>query len=267
MLPAGHDQGWRARRATVVGAGVMVLFDLNQRIIDRWCEDYPAWWDPSVLPWVEQLVDATPELVDELERYLAEVVMPQTVEVSGLLPESEQGEFASPGLQGTWRTTMLFLMGRWTATARSFPSVRGALRDVPKMRGVTNLGIAGLDGGSHIGDHVDPNKGGLRFHLPLVVPGDEGDCRIRVGDEVRPWRVGEPLLFDLAMSHEVWNDADTPRMVLMAEVVAPLPFPLGPWNRFVQWSYRFFPSYLGMHHRAEELERRGRELAIARRSA
>lgn len=259
MLPAGHDRGWRARRATVVGAAVMVLFDLNRRLIDRWCEDYPAWWEPAeVLPWVDGLVDAVPELLEELDQYLDEVVMPQTVEVSGLVPESEQGDFASPGLEGTWRTTMLYLMGRWTGAARCFPSVRGVLEGGAGMRGVTNVGLAGLDAGSHIEDHVDPNKGALRFHLPLVVPGAEGDCRIRVGDEVRPWRVGEPLLFDLATSHEVWNDADAPRIVLMAEVVAPLRFPLGAWNRFVQWSYRFFPSYLGMRDRAEALERRGR---------
>jgi hypothetical protein len=261
MLPSGYDRGLRRRWHTLVGAGVMVLFDVNERLIDRYQPDYPEVWDPSTFPWVEPLVAATPQLRDEVDRYLAEVVMPQTVEVSGLEPESDEGTFATPGLQGTWRSTVLYLMGRWLSPSEHFPTVRRALDGVG---GITSAGLAGLDARSHIDDHADPNKGALRFQLPLVVPGEEGDCRIRVGDRTITWRVGEPVLFDIATRHEVWNESDDNRIVLMAEVVAPLPAPLSWLNRATQWTYRAFPSYLGMHDRVEALDRRGREDAQAR---
>lgn len=255
MLPAGYQTGWRRRWWTVVGATVMALFDLNAKLISRSGQDFPPVWDTDDLPWLPPLVDAVPQIRQELDAYLAEVVMPQTLEVSGLEPDSEAGTFASPGLQGVWRSTFLYLTGRWLAPSAHFPTVRTLVGDV---RGLTSLGFAGLDGHSHIDDHVDPNKGALRFHLPIVVPGAEGDCRIRIVDRVVPWRVGEPLLFDLAAPHEVWNDTDSPRIVLMMELVAPLRFPLSVVNRFVQWTYRAFPSYLGLPDRVVALEARGR---------
>lgn len=58
----------------------------------------------------------------------------------------------------------------------------------------------------------------LVVHLPLIVP--EG-CGFRVGNQTRPWRVGEAFVFDDTIEHEAWNDSDEVRVVLIADLWNP----------------------------------------------
>ena len=68
--------------------------------------------------------------------------------------------------------------------------------------------------------YCGPTNARLRAHLGLVVP--EGDCRIRVGDAPpRPWVTGEVLLFDDSFEHEVWNETDAARLVLIVDLWHP----------------------------------------------
>jgi beta-hydroxylase len=59
----------------------------------------------------------------------------------------------------------------------------------------------------------------LRCHLPLWVP--QGDCALRVQEEVRNWTPGECLVFDDRVEHEVWNLTPEPRIVLLLDFVPP----------------------------------------------
>ncbi|OWY60295.1 hypothetical protein B7486_69945, partial [cyanobacterium TDX16] len=111
-----------------------------------------------------------------------------------------------------------------------------------------------LDPGSHLRAHVDP-AGGYRYHLPLVVPGEEGDCRIRIADEVLPWREGEGILFNESAEHEVWNDSDGTRVLLNLGARIPLPFPARALNRVTQQAYRFSPALHRMPERASAYAR------------
>lgn len=257
MLPEQYKRGLRGRFNTWRGVAVMSLMDWNQRLIEKRRPDLPDVWDVAEFPWIERVAAATPQIREEIEAYLNDTVMPHVAEVSGLDPESEEGKWSVPGLQGHWRTTILYLMGRWLEPSKHFPVTHEVTKDVP---GKTNVGFTGLEGGSHIDAHVGPNKGGLRFQLPIIVPGEEGDCRIRVTDNMIVWHEGEPIVFDLAVEHEVWNDSDGLRILLMMELVAPLPGSplLNLVNRATQHSYRWFPSFLGMHGRIDELDTRDR---------
>lgn len=259
MLPEGYDRGLRGRFNAWRGVGVMALFDLNKHLIEKHWPDMPHVWDAADFPWMAEVAAATPQIREEIDRYLSDVVMPQVAEVSGLDPDSEEGKWSVPGLQGRWRTTILYLMGRWLHPSTHFPVTRSVTSGID---GVTNVGFTGLDGHSHIDTHVGPNKGGLRFQLPIIVPGDEGDCRIRITDNMVVWHEGEPVVFDLAVDHEVWNDSDGLRILLMMEIVAPIPKPwLNRFNRVAQHCYRWFPSFLGMHGRIDQLDRRQRTAA------
>ena len=66
-----------------------------------------------------------------------------------------------------------------------------------------------------------------RTALPpgLIVPGSEGSCRIRVGNDVRCWKEGKSLIFDDSHPHEVWNDCDSYRVVLFVDFLRPVFFP------------------------------------------
>jgi aspartyl/asparaginyl beta-hydroxylase (cupin superfamily) len=259
MLPEGHDEGLRGKLNTWRGVGVVSLFDFNQRLIEKRWPDMPNVWSADDFPWMQRVADATPQIRAEIDRYLDDVVMPQVAEVNGLDPESDEAKWSVPGLQGRWRTTILFLMGRWLEPSDHFPVTRSVTSGI---KGVTNVGFTGLDPHSHIDTHVGPNKGGLRFQLPIIVPGEEGDCRIRVTENMIVWHEGEPVVFDLAVNHEVWNDSDGLRILLMMEIVAPMPTKgLDLMNRFTQHCYRWFPSFLGMHGRIDALDRRQRVAA------
>ena len=100
-----------------------------------------------------------------------------------------------------------------------------------------------------------PNRGALRFQLPIIVPGQPGDCRIRILDDVVVWKEGEAVVFDLAVEHEAWNDSDDLRVLLMVEIEQPLRFPLNLVNRTAQYCYRWHPSYRKMPTRIAQLGR------------
>ena len=70
---------------------------------------------------------------------------------------------------------------------------------------------------------IPPHNGVLNTrlicHLPLIVPENCG--ALRVGNEQRPWKEGELLIFDDSIQHEAWNDSDEERVVLLFEVWRP----------------------------------------------
>ncbi|KAL7683763.1 putative aspartyl/asparaginy/proline hydroxylase, isopenicillin N synthase [Plasmopara halstedii] len=73
---------------------------------------------------------------------------------------------------------------------------------------------------THIRKHHGPTNKKLRCHLPLLVP--EGNCRLRVGDQVVYAQEGKCYIFDDSFEHEAWNDDDTDsRIVLIFDVWHP----------------------------------------------
>ncbi|MCB1006633.1 MAG: aspartyl/asparaginyl beta-hydroxylase domain-containing protein [Acidimicrobiales bacterium] len=264
LLPVGPGSGGRLRRGVVAlhGAVVLALFDLNDAVVSRWGGDPPAVWESGSLPWVRSLEEARAEIVREYRRFRAEGGLPPHVaRIAGLEPGTTEATDAAPVDQGVWRVLILVANGRWVPeTAERFPATVAALGACPQM---TTVGFSVLEGHSHIADHADPNRGALRYQLPLVVPGDPGDCRIRVVDRVIEWREGESVLFDVNVMHEVWNDSDEDRVLLMVETAMPLRFPVSLLNRFVQHQYRYHPSHRGMAERVAALAREGAPAGVA----
>jgi aspartyl/asparaginyl beta-hydroxylase (cupin superfamily) len=82
-----------------------------------------------------------------------------------------------------------------------------------------------LDAHTHIPPHTGSTNARALVHLPLVLP---GPARFRVGHETRDWRMGQAWVFDDTIEHEAWNDADTPRAILIADV----------WNPYLDDSER-----------------------------
>jgi len=63
---------------------------------------------------------------------------------------------------------------------------------------------------TRIPSHYGDTNARLVGHLPLILP---GNCRFRVGNEIREWRYGEAWLFDDTIEHEAWNDSDEVRVI------------------------------------------------------
>ncbi len=49
-----------------------------------------------------------------------------------------------------------------------------------------------------------------------------------MGNETRPWKMGETWVFDDTIEHEAWNDADEDRVILIFDI----------WNPFLSESER-----------------------------
>jgi aspartyl/asparaginyl beta-hydroxylase (cupin superfamily) len=71
----------------------------------------------------------------------------------------------------------------------------------------------------------------LRIHLPLIVPKDVKPdaysvnpvtkCGLRVGDQIRSWEEGKVIVLDDSYEHEVWNETNDVRVLLLVDVWHP----------------------------------------------
>ena len=98
---------------------------------------------------------------------------------------------------------------------------------VEQIPGLNSAFFSILAPGTHIPDHRGVTKGLITCHLGLIVPRD-GDVRMRVDDRIVRWAEGETLVFDDTYQHEVWNDTDGTRVVLLVQFERPLRNP-GKW--------------------------------------
>lgn len=242
----------RRRMALLLSAAVYALLDLNDWVIARFDPDVPARWKRGEVPWADELEAAYPQIREELLAWLDGPPMPRVAELSGLEPESEVGRKLSSSDRGQFRLTLLYQNGRWVPEVREcFPQTAALIQRVPRLM---NAGFTALDPGSHLRAHVDP-KGGFRYHLPVVVPGEPGDCRIRVGDEIINWTEGEGLLFNESAEHEVWNDSDGTRVMFVLGARIPVRLVCRPINYLAQRWYRYHPALRRMPDRASQFAR------------
>ncbi|WP_375421949.1 aspartyl/asparaginyl beta-hydroxylase domain-containing protein [uncultured Sphingomonas sp.] len=98
---------------------------------------------------------------------------------------------------------------------------------VERIPGLNSAFFSILAPGTHIPEHRGVTKGLITCHLGLIVP-REGNLRMRVDDRVVRWSEGETLVFDDTYPHEVWNDTEETRVVLLVQFERPLRNP-GKW--------------------------------------
>lgn len=123
---------------------------------------------------------------------------------------------------GKWRSFFLHGYGYPVeANLARCPSTAAVIARIPDLNSAF---FSILKPGTHIPDHRGVTKGLITCHLGLIVP-KQGDCRMRVHDSIVRWREGECLVFDDTYRHEVWNDSDETRVILLIQVKRPARFP------------------------------------------
>ena len=126
-----------------------------------------------------------------------------------------------------WRTFILFGFGnKLEKNCKEAPSTTRLLEAVPNLQ---TAWFSILSPGYHIPAHRGVSKGIVRAHLGLIIPKQAGKCRMRVGDTVNVWRPGEIFVFDDTYEHEVWNDTEEERVILLFDFDRPMRF----WGRLV----------------------------------
>ena len=122
---------------------------------------------------------------------------------------------------GSWKKIVLKV---WGLTARKnvikFPIIHSLL--AKNHQRITSCQITRLAPGSVIKPHCGETNSILRLHLGLNVPDKPvEECGIRVGVTKRRWKNGEVLCFLDAIDHDVWNNSESYRYILIVDVLRP----------------------------------------------
>jgi ornithine lipid ester-linked acyl 2-hydroxylase len=109
---------------------------------------------------------------------------------------------------------------RFSANCRRCPETARLLDAVP---GLEVAFFSVLEPGAHLAAHRGAYKGLIRTHLGLVVPEPRERVRMNVGSQTIVWEEGRAVTFDDTYRHEVWNDTEGVRVVLLIDTPRPLP--------------------------------------------
>jgi len=129
---------------------------------------------------------------------------------------------------GGWKIMLFVMLDRVNEKfAKACPETIRLLQNIPNL---TFAAVSKLKSHSSIHPHKEwiknedmlhYNNGNLhRAHLGLQIPkGDIEDCGIRVGEKARQWEIGKCLMFDDNVEHEVWNNTDEDRIVMVIDFI------------------------------------------------
>jgi beta-hydroxylase len=185
-----------------------------------------TFFDPESFPWVREVEAEWPVIRKELE-----AVMARREDIPNFQDVSEAQKVLTQGEQ--WKTFWFCAYGeKADENCARCPETMRVLQKIPGMKSAM---FSILSPRKHIPEHRGMYKGVLRYHLGLIVPGPEGSCRIRVGDDIGYWKEGKSLVFDDSHPHEVWSDCDSDRVVLFVDFMRPVFFPASLLNRLIVW--------------------------------
>ncbi|MEN8174205.1 MAG: aspartyl/asparaginyl beta-hydroxylase domain-containing protein [Pseudomonadota bacterium] len=166
----------------------------------------------DTFPWIAELESEWKRFRDEAAGVLAE-----RGSVPPLRRISVDHERIAPG--DAWRSYFLYGYGyRRDAACACCPETARAVERIP---GLESAFFSILAPGAALKPHKGPTKALLTCHVPLWVPEERGRCYIEVDGQRHVWKPGEVFLFDDTCRHEVRNDTDQERVVLLIHVRRP----------------------------------------------
>ena len=169
--------------------------------------------DPALFPWAAALEAGWSDIRPELDsvRACGREVLP----LARISPDH-----ADVALDEKWKSFVFEAYGYHVPRNRaSCPRTAALLGQVP---GLVLAMFSIMEPGTHVPLHTGVSKALINVHLGLDVP--LGDCRIEVGGETRRWEPGKLLLLDDTYPHQVWNNTEHTRVVLLMQIR----WPVGP---------------------------------------
>ncbi len=134
----------------------------------------------------------------------------------------------------SWRS--FFLIGYGVRQEENIARAPRTAELVSTIPGLNSAFFSILAPGSVIVPHRGVTKAFITAHLGLSIPKDRDGLWMRVDDPRLNWREGEWLVFDDTYEHEVRNDTDETRIILLCQVARPLRAP-GSWMASALMSY------------------------------
>jgi len=253
-LLAGHGEPFgeaaqvhrNPRRPLVVRLGKKARFVIN-RIVMRYSlvEDAPV-LDPGRFPWLRSLEAAASEIQQEADAIVRHLqAIPPMNEMS-----PDHRRIAG---DGGWRSFFLYGYGyQIEENCARCPRTVAALSCVP---GLVTAMYSVLEPGMHVGRHRGVSKGIVICHLGLRVPKERHRCRMDVDGHEVLWREGETLVFDDTFPHEVWNDTNELRIILLVQFERPMSLVGRLVTRLLVWAVRHSPYIQDARANFEHWER------------
>ena len=211
---------WLRELRTLRRAAILRIGKQSRPLIDgilvRYSEfEDTGFPDPMYFPWVKELESKIDVIRAELDRILVDPDrLPELKKIS-----PDHNRIA----RKLWKAFFLYGYGHKAELGcRLCPETAKAVEQIPNLESAF---FSILLPGMHIKKHKGPTKSLMVCHLGVKIPRDSEKCVIRVDDEIRPWEEGKVLVLDDTHEHEVWNDTDETRVVLLMHVRRPLRFP------------------------------------------
>lgn len=218
---------WRSKRIKKLGKR---LFERSNRFLadQSLVGDRPV-FDTREFPWAVELEAEWKTIRADLERVLElRSELPKIYEISK--------EQARVGADDNWKTFVLRGFGfRAEENSRVCADTARILKRVPRLE---TAFFSILEPGADIPPHVGIPKGLLRCHLGLVVPDERERCRMVIDGTPRLWEEGRTFIFDDTYRHEVHNETDQKRVVLLLDFERPMRWPGRVVNRILLWLMR-----------------------------
>lgn len=189
-------------------------------------ENRPTYFDiQQTFPSLNSITQHVETIRAEFEGVLANT--PQLPRYHDIDP----GEAAiSDTTEKNWNVFMLYLLGYQLQEARTLcPDLCKLLEGIPNL---IQAFFSILEPGKSIPLHEGPYLGYLRYHLGIHIP-ENNPPHIIVNNQPYTWREDEAVLFDDSWPHEVRNNSDDYRAVLIIDVLRPMPFLPNLLNKFV----------------------------------
>ncbi len=201
---------------------------LNRYLEHHAGRDRPAVYDVAThFPHLLELEQNAEAIRSEMEGVLARRSrLPRYDEVDG-----RQRKLSGGDEEGrSWRVFPLYLMGEKPEANRALCPRTTALVD--RVPNLFQAMFSILEPRKSVPAHRGPYLGYLRYHLGLRVP-REHPPRMRIKDREVVWEEGRGVVIDDSWEHEVVNESDEIRVILMVDFLRPLPPVPAMVNRLV----------------------------------
>lgn len=137
--------------------------------------------------------------------------------------KEDPGFNSIPGARGWWgevavKGVALHSASEQAAMCRNAMLTCRLLQQFPQSSGCPKCkaSFSLISANTTIPPHAGPTNSRLRAHLGLVVP-KKGEVSIRVGNETVGWKPGKWTIIDDSFEHEVVNNGDGPRLILLVD--------------------------------------------------
>jgi beta-hydroxylase len=183
-------------------------------------------FDPRQFDWIAGLEAETAEIRRELRAVLERrAAIPPLASIS-----PDHRKIAPPG---KWKSFFLHGYGyKVEENCARCPVTAAAVERIP---GMNSAFFSILEPGARIPRHRGVTKAILTAHLGLIVPKRRAACRMDVDGATLLWEEGRTLVFDDTYHHEVWNDTNELRAVLLIQFRRPV----GPIGRIAGEAFLF----------------------------